>query len=666
MGNKSDDIIWSETNNGVNVLPEEQELTTDEWEWISETMLEALLLDSKFYSTLLTWKNRWYDEELQELFSSAKTYLDLVYNSHSTNQKQKHNEMEMLLHKLVWKIWVLSSFFGTNSFDKKRKWRHILGELELDVDMGENCTLVPWCLPNLKKLIDLKIVDKESVILKLGNGVNLQESISFVKTTWTVWEITTWKFNQNDKLEKIEINTGNNCSFPHWASFYPWRRNDIEINCWYGVFFGINTLVWSWANIGNKTSIWWGSQIWNDVSIGSNVIVWQSSTIEDNIEIPDNCLVPNFSKIKEWYKVISYKDYEKNPDQSIWDRNFVIQISDNPEEKKKQLDFINAHYNFIDWFNRHHVVPDNKVFAAVEEVYNFLWDNIGFVPSKTYEYATDITLLENKLWERKIWKEAIDKMNFWADWKSRLTIKAYPKNSQEFLLKDMPVILNSIIRSKQEWTLTHEKKQELLKKVEWLLVRPSVNLETAKNHFFWDCYITWKFKYDEKSIFVNVKSRWDELKPSEKIWDKLIPDETIEVKDSVILWWVIHWWWNKIISNTYLYDVTAHGWVNYKDSEIWELWKRSVLNGSIVCDSVINWNATINWTKVNQSFIEESVSIAWWGWKDGVIIDSATLWKWSCINTWTEIYETKVESGEKIWKYIIKRKKETKQKRNIK
>lgn len=620
---------------------ENNDLDIYEWEWVSDIWLQNLITASETYKNILNENNEWYNQELLKLFFCAKSYLKIVKNW-QIDIKQKHIEEEMLLQKFVSKIWVLSNHFEKDKYSVKTEDRPILWRMNIEFHMWKNCILAPWCLPNLNKLIKLWIINENNIDINLWNWVNLQESISFLKTNWTLWSYISWKFEENDKLEKISIKTWNDCSFPHWASFYPWERNDIKIICWNWVFFGINTLIWSWTVIWNNTTIWWGTQLWNNVTLWDNLIIWQSSTVESNIILPDNCLVPNFSKITKWFEIIEYSDYEKNPNALVWKRNYLIKLSTEYSEKSEQLGFINSHYNFVDRFNEHNVVPENKIFAAIDTIFNFLKEKIWFESVQIFEHNTNLEELKKKIWEKNISKEIIDKLNFWLDWKSRVVLKAYPKNIKEFLLEEMPIIFNEIIESQKKWTLLQEKNQ-ILSRINNLVNRPNVEQKDIEHKFFWDCYITWKFNYFWDCIFVDLKSRWDELGVSE--W--------INLENVVFLRWTIHWWWDKLILNSNVYDLVAHWWVLYRNSNIWEIWKRSVLNGTIVTNSTILWDATINGACIKDSKISSEVSIAGWTWKDLVIIKSPDIWKWVCINAWTEVYWKKIEEWEKLWKKLI-------------
>lgn len=456
-----------ENNNAVAEQYETDEIawTLDEGPWISDTWLETVLKSSQTYRSCLEWTSNWYDIELLNIFLLADWYLGkLKWNN--LDKKDLHNEKEMILHKLVSKIWVLTSYFKKDNVSINDEDRSILWRMDFDFKTWKNCILVPWCLPNLNKLTKLGIINQNNIDINLWDWVNLQESISFVKTSWNLWSLISWKFESTDKLDSIKIKTWKNCSFPHWASFYPWDRNDIEITAWNWVFFGINTLIWTWTVIWDDTTIWWWTQVWNNVNLWSNVIIWQSSNIESKVQIPDNCLIPNFSKINNNFSIIEFEEYKKNPNKLVWNRDFVIQLSEKEIKRNKQLEFINthSHYNFIDRFNKHNVVPENKIFASIDTVFNFLKDTIWFEATKIFKYNTNIETLRKKLWEKWINKDLIENLNFWIDWKSRVILKAYPKNSEEFLLEEMPIILSEIEEYISLWILD-KKKITYLKKL---------------------------------------------------------------------------------------------------------------------------------------------------------------------------------------------------------
>lgn len=618
------------------------------WKGVSDLLLQSLITDAETYRQILNGNNLWYTQELLNLFVCAKKYLELVKKS-GFDDKQMHIEEEMLLHKLVSKIWVLSNHFGKDTYNVKTWNSSIHWRMDIDFKMWKNCVLAPWCLPNLNKLIKLNIIDQDNIDINLWDWVNLQEWISFIKTTWELWSYSCWKFEENDYIEKILIKTWKSCSFPHWASFYPWERSDIVIECWKWVFLWINTLIWSWAKIWNNSTIWWGTQLWNNVELWDNVIVGQSSLIESNIVLPDNCLIQNFSKIKKGYMVVKYEDYEKNPNIYVWNRNYIILLSNNDNERIKQINFINPHYNFINWFNRHNVVPENKVFAAIDTIFNFLYEKIWFQPINIFQYQINFENLKQKLLEKNISIDIIDKLNFWLDWKSRVILKAYPKDTKEFMLEEMIIILSSIIEYDNK-SMLEEKKNELLCRIEKLVDRPIINnnggeicAQDLEENFFWDCYITWKFKYSSDSIFIDLKSRGDELRVSEWIY----------LKNVAFVRWIIHWGWEKNIINSNLYDLVAHGWVFYKFSHIWEIWKKSVLNSCNVLNTSILWDATINSADINHSILMSEVSIAGWASEDKVIIQNSWTWKGVCINIWTEIYWKKIDNWEKLWKRLI-------------
>lgn len=619
-----------------------------EW-WVNDTELSKLQVAWEAYRAHLLKTGKSYDEELSVLFSEIREELKRMLNK-SPEKEEKEAIEEDLLLKLVEKIWILWTHFWFNRWEERLVWSwnpEFRNETWIiNIWNGDNCFFVPWCFLNLRKLLDLWIIQRWNIHINLWAWVNMQEAIWFVKTSWRLWNMTFERFQEEWEIEKISITTWSNCSFAHWASFYPWRRrSDIEITAWSWVFFWINSLVWSWSVIWENSTIWWNANLWNDVKIWDNVIIWTSSVIEDWIEIPNNSLIPNFAVISKWFSVVSFDEYRNDPNSYVWRKNFVISLSENDKEKKGQLDFINSNYNFVRNFNWHNVVPENKIFAAVEDVYSYLEAEIWFQSTRTFEYEADEQRFDdviNNSWIN--WNK--EKINWFrnAQRKSRMVLKAYPKNAERFLIKEMPALMTMIETLKIMWKwLSDEDKQTVIRTIEWYLDRPSFDEETMRKYFFWNTYITWKFNFSWECLFFNLKSRWDELQEN----------EDIHVFDWVILWWVIHWWWNKKVERTKILDTTIHWWVDYLDSTIWEYWKPSVLNSTVVKDSTIWWHFTCNWAEIfNTSIVWARVSIAWWNWKEKVVISNSTIWEGSSINTWAHIKDADVNPWIIVWKYM--------------
>ena len=61
----------------------------------------------------------------------------------------------------------------------------------------------------------------------------------------------------------------------------------------------------------------------------------------------------------------------------MWEEKILLSdYQKNENEKTKQINDINSNYNFVKDFNLHNVVPENKIFAAVEDIYYFLEQEI--------------------------------------------------------------------------------------------------------------------------------------------------------------------------------------------------------------------------------------------------------------------------------------------------
>ncbi|MGE4443650.1 MAG: hypothetical protein AB7E37_01485, partial [Candidatus Altimarinota bacterium] len=438
-------------------------------------------------------------------------------------KEKKENLEEDLVLKLVEKIGILGSHFGINRGEKRLvgsgnpefKNEHGI----INIGNGENCFFVPGCFLNLRKLLDLGVIEKGNVNINLGGGVNIQEAIGFVKTSGELGNMTFERFTKKSEIEKISISTGSNCSFAHGATFYPGRRNDIEISAGNGVFFGINSLVGSGSQIGDNTTIWWNANLGNNVKLGSNVIIGTSSIIQDGIKIPDDCLIQNFMVISPGFEIVEFEDYKKNKNHYVGRKNFIIRLSSIDNEKKEQIDAINSNYNFVRDFNLHNVVPENKIFAAVEDVYNFLETEIGFQSTKTYEYEANEKRFDLILNNSGI-NGGKEKINGFRNIqrKSRMVLKAYPKNAERFLIQETPAIMRILQEEKKNAsTLTPESKKQLNMMIEGYLDRPNFDEETMKNYFFGNTYITGKFHFDGKCLFFNLKSRGDELQENETI-----------------------------------------------------------------------------------------------------------------------------------------------------
>lgn len=625
-----------------------QLLFLNKW-WVDNTELSRLEVAWDAYRIHLKETDKSYNRELSVLFFEIKWELARIHHLPNMTKEKKENLEEDLVLKLVEKIGILWSHFWINRWEKRLvgsgnpefKNEHGI----INIWNGENCFFVPWCFLNLRKLLDLGVIEKWNVNINLWGWVNIQEAIWFVKTSWELGNMTFERFTKKSEIEKISISTWSNCSFAHWATFYPGRRNDIEISAWNGVFFWINSLVWSGSHIWENTTIWWNANLWNNVKLWNNVIIWTSSIIQDGVEIPDDCLIQNFMVISAWFEVIEFEDYKNNKNHYVGRKNFIIRLSPIEKEKKEQIDAINSNYNFVRDFNLHNVVPENKIFAAVEDVYNFLETEIWFQSTKTYEYEAnekrfDLILNNSGIngWKEKInWFRNIQR-------KSRLVLKAYPKNAERFLIQETPAIMRILQEEKKNVsTLTPESKKQLNMMIEWYLDRPNFDEETMKNYFFWNTYITGKFHFDGKCLFFNLKSRWDELQEN----------ETIQIIDSIILSGTIHGWGNKTIERTKILDTTIHWGVEYSNSSIWEYAKPSVLNSTKVENSKIWWHFTCNGAEIiNTSIVGARTSIAWGSWKQKVIINHATLWEWSCINTWTHVKNATIPAWKMIGKYM--------------
>lgn len=617
--------------------------------WVDNTELSRLQVAWDAYRIHLKQTDKSYNRELSVLFFEIKWELQRIHHI-PESQKEKKEEMEEdLLLKLVEKIGILWSHFWINRWEQ-RLWGSWNPEFKnehgiINIWNGENCFFVPGCFLNLRKLLDLGVIEKWNVDINLWAWVNIQEAIWFVKTSWELGNMTFERFTKKWEIEKISISTWSNCSFAHGATFYPGRRNDIEIVAWNWVFFWINSLVWSGSQIWENATIWWNANLGNNVKVWNNVIVGTSSILKDWVEIPDDCLIQNFMVIEPWFDIVEFEDYKTYKNHYVWRKNFIIKLSAKDSEKREQIDFINSNYNFVRDFNLHNVVPENKIFAAVEDVYNFLETEIGFQSIRISEYEANEQRFDTILNNSWI-NGGKEKINGFRNIqrKSRMVLKAYPKNAERFLIQETPAILRMLEEEKKNsWVISDEFKQRINSMVEWYLDRPSFDEETMKNYFFWNTYITWKFNFDGKCLFFNLKSRWDELQEN----------EYIKILDSIILWWTIHGWGSKNVERTKILDTTIHGWVQYINSSIWEYGKPSVLNSTLVEDSKIGWHFTCNGAEIRDtSIVGARTSIAWWSGKQKVIISKSTLWEWSSINTWTHIKNATIEPGKMVWKYL--------------
>lgn len=625
-----------------------QLLFLNKW-WIDTTELSRLQVAWDAYRIHLKQTDKSYNKELSVLFSEIKWEFQRIRNSWHISKEEKEELEEDLLLRGVEKIGILWSHFWINRWEQRLVWS---GNPEfknedgiIHIGNGENCFFVPGCFLNLRKLLDLWMIEKWNVHINLWAWVNIQEAIGFVKTSWELWNMTFERFTQKWELEYISIQTWSNCSFAHWASFYPGKRKNIDIRAGDWVFFWINSLIGSGSNIWENTTIWWNVNIWNNVTLWNNVILWTSSIIHDEVEIPDDCLVQNFAIIQAWFQIIDFSEYQNNKNHYVGRKNFVIKLSKNDNEKKKQIDDINSNYNFVRDFNLHNVVPENKIFAAVEDVYHFLEKEIGFESTIVYEYEANEERFDSVL--RIIGMSGSkEKMNGFRNIqrKSRIVLKAYPKNAERFLIHETPIIIKIIEDEKKNvWFLSDIAREKISMMIESYLDRPHFDKETLKDYFFWNTYITWKFHFHWESIFFNLKSRWDELQEN----------ESIEIHDSVVLWGIIHGWGNKKILRSIILDTTIHGGVDYSYSHIWEYGKTSVLNSTQVERSKIWWHFTCNGAEIkNTSIVWARTSIAWGIWEQKVIINNTILWEGCSINTGTHIKNTEIAAWKMIGKYM--------------
>lgn len=588
-----------------------------------------------------------YFNDVLKLVVEYKNIKSWIIDSTYTEQEKKHKK-EKNYEELTHKIGHLNDFLLLPDDYKYLVWetKNVISKIKENwkFNLWLNSFLAPWSLTSFRKVIEYWIVKSENIDIDLLNW-NLQEWLRIVKHShnWHEWAFTHFDSGIDD-IEKISMKLWDNSSVAHWVVFQAKNlgNNKFEYDLKTGenVFLGINAQIGSGIKIGDNVSVWWGTIIKDDVKIGNNVVIWEWVKIKHNIKIPDNCLIPNWAIIREDYEVIKYEDYIKNElkydTQKVEKRkrrNFVIKFDDNisREEQISLMENINPDYPFMATFNEKLVSPENKLFAVINTMLSIInkhFPNVWVI--KEEEFNSILSFEEAKAKMPNIEDELIKNE---LKRPIKLSLKAFPKNKEKFLSELIPEMIEAL---KTEKDIT-EKIKSYLDFSEIPKNKQEVFLGT--NTFTWKCSV------DEKSLVYDTYIRSDELHE----WDK------VEIKNSVVVKWILHWGWDKILEDSSLTCVVVHGkmivfrtnvghykhhsvyhnceldeveqttwwivanWVNIKKSKIWfgvnfmpfkdilKKWIKWNIENSDIWDYVIIWNSSV---------------------KDCTIWDESYIWNW--------------------------------------
>lgn len=506
---------------------------------------------------------------------------------------------------------------------------------------GLNSNLAPWSISSLRKLLEYSILDEENLSMIHGNWVNMQEWVRFVKNSTNWHEEAITHFDTLDKIEKIDISIWDNSSIAHWVVFQAKniQENIFEytLKTWENVFLGINTQIHSWVQVGDNTSIWWGTIIKDDVKIWNNVVIWAWVILDSQVQIPDNCLIPNWAIIEKDFEIISYSEYKKNEldcdTKKIGKRdrrNFIIELDQtSKEERIKQMNSINRDYSFISNFNEEDVVPENKIFsvinvflAMIDKKFPNLW------VLREEEFMSSLTLEQVKYLVPEMEEELIKNE---LKRPVKLSLKSFPKDKDKFLTELIPKLIKAI-----------RNKEDITEEIKSYLDFPEIP-ENKEQVFLGTNIITWKAKIDEKSFIYDTYIRSDELQMREKV----------QFINSVSLKWTFHWWGNKILKDSKIISLVSHWKAKIYNSKLWNYKHHSVYNnceinkviqesGWVVANGVNITNSIIGFAallmpgaKIYNSTIEDYVIIWNREIQNCTIRKNTYIWNWDEALIWT-------------------------------
>lgn len=617
MVKQNDNVVW------LNIMSFSSEKPKD---------YNLLLLKNKIFDkTNQTLNVKKFDENIyfDDISKIILDYKTKKGEINSSNQENKHKILEENYEELTRKIWHLNDSLELPSDFRYLIWetKNVINAVKKDWEfsIGLNSFLAPWSLTSFRKVMEYKIVESKNISINLWNWVNIQEWIRFVKhsTNWHAWAIThfdAW----TDDIENIKINLGDNSSVAHWVVFQAKNIGnhhfEYDLKTKENVFLWINAQIWSSVNIWENVSIWWGSIIKDNVIIWNNVVIWEWVKIKENIKIPNNCLVPNWAIIRDNYEVVKYEEYIKN--QLKYDtkkvekrrrRNFVIKFDDNlsREEQIKLMNEINSDYLTMAVFNEALVSPENKLFAVINtmlSIINTHFPNVWII--KEEEFKSNLTFEQVKArmpyMEDELIKNELQRP-------VKLSVKAFPKNKEKFLSELIPELIESI-----------KNKKDITDKIKSYLDYPEIP-KNKESVFLGTNTFTWKAKIDEKSLVYDTYIRSDETKEKDRV----------EINNSVVIKWILHWGKDKILNNSNVTCTVVHGKMLVDNTNIWHYKHHSVYHD---CEL----------DEVNQN--------SGWVVANGVNIKKSKIWFWVLFMPFKD-FETKsvkwnIEKSD-IWDYVM-------------
>lgn len=572
-----------------------------------------------------------YFDDISKILSSYNFNKEKIKSS-NLNEDKKDEELEELYEKLTHEIWHLN-----DSLDLPNDYRYLLWETKNVIsaikekwqfNLGLNSFLVPWSLTSFRKVIEYWVVDSKNIEINLWNWVNIQEWIRLVKhaDNWHGWAITHFD-SWLDNIEKVFIKLWDNSSVAHGVVFQSKSIDDVNkyeyeynLKTWENVFLGINAQIGSNVKIGNNVSVWWGTIIKDNVKIGDNVVIWEWVRIKHDIHIPSNSLIPNGAIIRKWFSVIKYEDYIKN--QLHYDtefveerkrRNFIIKFDDNlsREEQISLMEWINKGYVFMAVFNELCVTPENKLFAVINTMLSIInkhFPKVWVIKEEEFKSTLSFEQVKSRMPEMED-ELIINELKR----PIKLSLKAFPKNKAKFLSEIIPEVIDSI----KTW-------KDITDKIKSYLDYPEIP-KNKEEVFLWTNTITWKSKINGNSLVYDTYIRSDETAEVDKV----------EINNSVVVKWILHWGWDKIIDNSKVYCTVVHGKMLIDDTNIWNYKHHSVYH-----------NCELD--EVNQE--------SWWIVANGVKIKKSEIWFWVLFMPFDDPKKIWIKwnvKNCKIWDYVF-------------
>lgn len=175
-----------------------------------------------------------------------------------------------------------------------------------------------------------------------------------------------------------------------------------------------------------------------------------SASIGDGTVLPDYSLVPDGAAIGPDSPRVAFVDYVANRtryDSTLVQRGkklFFIGLDEDELVRESQLSAIDGTYLLAKNFNREHVAPENEVFAAVDAVISLLHRKIGegsgIIEEKEFINPVDPASVA-AIFSNRIPTEHIDLARC-----VQLSLRAYPKDPEEFIVYGFPRLLEEAER----------------------------------------------------------------------------------------------------------------------------------------------------------------------------------------------------------------------------